>query len=93
MMILNEFGSRQSRGLFWRAQVWAVERLICLPGSSGDLRWAVAGLALRAFAALEAVAKRQLICLVRHVMGRAWRGARFASGMTNADSMVAAGGN
>ena len=44
--------------------------------------------------ALTAVANRSLVpasdALVRHVMGRAWRGARFAEDITAAATMVAA---
>lgn len=44
--------------------------------------------------ALTAVANRSLVpasnALVRHVMGRAWRGARFAEDITSAATMVAA---
>jgi hypothetical protein len=88
MMILYDFGSFRP---FWRAQVWAVEYLISVHCASGDVRWAIAALALRSFAALEAFAEKQLVSLARTVMGRAWQGARFAAEMTDADSMVAAG--
>ena len=88
MMILYDFGSFRP---FWRAQVWAVEHLISVNYASGDFRWAIAALALRWLAALEAFAQRQLACWARTVMGRAWQGARFAAEMTDADSMVAAG--
>jgi hypothetical protein len=90
MMILYGFGGFRP---FWRAQAWAVEHLISLHCTSGDFRWAIAALALRAFAALEAFAQKQLISLARNVMGRAWQGARFAGDITDADSMVAAGGS
>ena len=88
MMILCNFGSFRP---FWRVQAWAVEHLISVHGASGDFRWAIAALALRSFAALEAFAQKQLVCLARTVMGRAWQGARFAAEMTDADSMVATG--
>ncbi len=89
MMILCDFGSFRP---FWRAQAWAVEHLISVHCASGDFRWAIAALAWRSFAALEAFARKQLASLARTVMGRAWQGARFAADMTDADSMVAAGG-
>ncbi len=90
MVILCGFGGFRP---FWRAQAWAVEHLISLHCTCGDFRWAIAALALRAFAALEAFAQKQLVSLARNVMGRAWQGARFAADMTDADSMVAAGGS
>jgi hypothetical protein len=90
MMILYGFGGFRP---FWRVQAWAVEHLISVHGPSGDLRWAVAALALRSLARLEAFAQKQLVALARNVMGRAWQGARFAADMTDADSMVAAGGS
>jgi hypothetical protein len=90
MMILYDFGGFRP---FWRAQVWAVEHLISGHCASGDFRWAIAALALRSFAALEAFAQKQLVSLARTVMGRAWQGARFAADMTDADSMVATGGS
>jgi hypothetical protein len=89
MMILYDFGGFRP---FWRAQVWAVEHLISVHCASGDFRWAIAALALRSFAALEAFAQKQLVSLARTVMGRAWQGARFAASLTDADTMVAAGG-
>ena len=89
MMILYGFGGFRP---FWRAQAWAVEHLISVHCASGDFRWAIAALALRSLAALEAFAQKQLLSLARSVMGRAWQGARFAADMTDADSMVAAGG-
>ena len=97
MMILYGFGGFRP---FWRAQAWAAGHLISVHCSSGDLRWALATLALRAFAALalralaalEAFAEKELLFLARNVMGRALQGARFAADLTNADTMVAAGG-
>jgi hypothetical protein len=90
MMILCNFGSFRP---FWRVQAWAVEHLIFVHGASGDFRWAIAALTMRCFVALEAFAQKQLVSLARNVMGRAWQGARFAAEMTDADSMVAAGGS
>jgi hypothetical protein len=90
MMILCNFGSFRP---FWRVQAWVVEHLISVHCASGDFRWAIAAFALRWFVALEALAQRQLVWLARNVMCRAWQGARFAAEMTDADSMVAAGGS
>jgi hypothetical protein len=89
MMILYGCGAFRP---FWHAQAWAAEHLISMHNTGGDIRWAIATLALRAFAGLEAFAQKQLVSLARNVMGRAWQGARFAADMTDADSMVAAGG-
>jgi hypothetical protein len=90
MMILCNFGSFRP---FWRVQAWAVEHLISVHCAAGDFRWTIAALALRWLVALEAFAHKQLVSLARNVMGRAWQGARFAAEMTDADSMVAAGGS
>jgi hypothetical protein len=90
MMILYGFGGFRP---FWRAQVWAVAHLISVHCASGDYRWAIAALALRWLSALEAFAQKQLVCPARTVMGRALQGARFAADMTDADTMVAAGGS
>jgi hypothetical protein len=90
MMILCNFGSFRP---FWRVQAWAVEHLISVHCAFGDFRWAIAELTMRCFVALEAFAQKQLVSLARNVMGRAWQGARFAAEMTDADSMVAAGGS
>jgi hypothetical protein len=89
MMILCDFGGFRP---FCRAQAWAVVHLISLNNTSGDVRWAIAALALRSLNALEAFAQKQLASLARTVMARAWQGARFAAGMADADTMVAAGG-
>jgi hypothetical protein len=89
MMILYGFGTFRP---FSRAQVWAAEHLVSIHGASGDLRCAIAALALRSLAALEALIERQLVLLARTIMVRAWQGARFTADMTHADTMVAAGG-
>jgi hypothetical protein len=90
MMILCNFGSFRP---FWCVQAWAVEHLISVHCACGDFRWAIAALALRWLVALEAFAQKQLVSLARAAMARAWQGARFAAEMTDADSMVAAGGS
>jgi hypothetical protein len=90
MMILYGFGGFRP---FWRARAWAVGHLISVHCTSGDFRWAIAALALRSVAAFEAFVQKQLVSLACNVMGRAWQGARFAGGMTDADSTVAAGGS
>jgi hypothetical protein len=89
MMILYGFGAFRP---FCRAQAWACEHLVSVQCTSGDFRSAIAALALRSFAALDAFAEKQLVSLAQNVMGRALQGARFAADMTDADTMVAAGG-
>jgi hypothetical protein len=74
----------------WRLQSRAVERLVSILSPSGDLRWAIAALAIATLVALEAMIARQLALLARHTMRRALRGARFAGQTKAADSMVAA---
>ncbi|MGY0571081.1 hypothetical protein ACTGJ9_008555 [Bradyrhizobium sp. RDM12] len=78
-------------GPLWRSQVslhawlqaWAFSRLTFVDLTIVDLR-----------VALVTMLTRSLIqaadALVRHVMGRAWRGARFAEDITAAATMVAA---
>jgi hypothetical protein len=64
---------------------WASSRLVSLDLMVIDLRLA-----------LVTVVARSLVqaadALVRHVMARAWRGARFAEDITAAATMVAAAG-
>jgi hypothetical protein len=74
----------------WRIQAWAIERLVSVLSPSGDLRWAIAALAIAALAALEAMMHRQLAFFARNTMRRALKGARFAGPGKAADSMVAA---
>lgn len=84
MIIPTHFGPA---GPLWRAQaslhaslfVRAFSRLMFLDLTVVDLRAALAILLIRAADAL-----------VRHVMSRAWRGARFAEDITTAATMVAA---
>ena len=108
MMILCGFGIRGNFGPLWRAQTWAfqtwafqtwvfqtwaLERLIFFNCASGDIRWAIMLLALRSFTAVWVFGQRQFVLLVRNVAGRVGQGARFAADITDADSMVAAGGS
>lgn len=70
----------------WRAQAWhswASIRLVSLDLIAVDLRFAFAGVVARSL--IQAADM-----LVRHFMGRAWRGARFAEDITAAATMVAA---
>ena len=83
MMILHAFAGFQPLRL---------ERLLSTPRASGDFRRAIVTLALHWFAAFEAFAQTQLDALAGAVMRRAWQGACFAADLTDADSMVAAGG-
>ena len=102
MMILQAFGARESFEPVRRAYahilaqgiaqahafVWA--RLI--PFNSGDLRWALAAMALHLLSAAWAFGERLFAQWARQVLRRAWQGARFAAEMSDADTMVAAGG-
>ncbi|MBR1171916.1 hypothetical protein ACNJYD_35335 [Bradyrhizobium sp. DASA03005] len=96
MIIPTHFGQA---GPLWRSQpfqvqpfqvkarqAWAFSRLVSLDVTTiVDLRLALATAATRSLVhAADA--------LVRHVMGRAWRGARFAEDITAAATMVAAAG-
>jgi len=69
-----------------RAQVWSAQafwRLVSLDLMAVDLRFALASVVTRSLT-------QAADALVRHVMGRAWRGARFAEDITAAATMVAA---
>src|SRR5260370_7445725 len=87
MMILYGFGGFRP---FWRAQTWAWEHLISVLCTPGDLRWAVAALALRSFAALDAFAAKQLLSLAQNVMGLALPGARFRTYVTPSPTLPSA---
>ncbi|MBR1361612.1 hypothetical protein [Bradyrhizobium ottawaense] len=68
-----------------RAQAWSASafgRLVSLDLMAVDLRFALASVVARPL--IQAAD-----ALVRHVMGRAWRGARFAEDITAAATMVA----
>jgi hypothetical protein len=67
-------------------QAWAFSRLVSLDVTAiTDLRLALATAATRSLV-------QAADALVRHVMGRAWQGARFAEDITAAATMVAAAG-
>src|SRR5215472_2787767 len=68
--------------------IWALEHVVCDTSPSGDLRWMIATMVLKALAAFERLIQRQLVRLARNTMGRALQGARFASLLRTADSMV-----
>ena len=90
MTILQAFGARQSPGPLWRAQAFVLTRLIAF--NHGDLRLALAAMALRLLGSAVAFGERQLSRWARRVLRRAWQGARFAAVSKDADTMVAAGG-
>jgi hypothetical protein len=74
-------------GPLWRAgaslHAWSFSRLTFFDLTVVDLRVALATMVTRSLI-------RAADALVRHVMGRAWRGARFAEDITAAAIMVAA---
>lgn len=78
MMILSDDGSFQP---FWRAQNWAMERLIYVH-VSGDLRWAMLALVLNSLRSVWALGAQQSVLLFRSTASRA---------VKHADTMVAAG--
>lgn len=83
MIIPTHFGPT---GPLWRTQAWqawAFSRLMFFDLTVVDLRVALATMVTRSL--IQAAD-----ALVRHVMGRAWRGARFAQHITAAATMVAA---
>jgi len=90
MMFSREFAVQGGLMPLWRVHAWALERSVAVQFHSGDVRWAVVALGLRALAAAEAFLQRQLTSWARNVITRALRGARFASA---ADTTVAAGGS
>ena len=68
-----------------RVQIWACDHLASLDPVAGDPRLAIVTLLSQS---LNAAGNS----LVKNILGRAWRGARFAERLTTADTMVAAGG-
>jgi len=86
MLIPTYFGQASP---LWRVQAslqsWSFARLASFDLMFGDLRLVLAALLMRSLVqAADAV--------VRHVMGRAWRGTRLAESITAAATMVAAAG-
>jgi hypothetical protein len=78
MIILSDDGSFEP---FWRAQSWAMERLIYVH-VSGDLRWAMIALALGSLRSVWVLGWQRFALLVRGAASRAPQ---------HADTMVAAG--
>jgi hypothetical protein len=74
------------------AQIWAMERLMYVNCASGDIRWAMLALAVRAFSPLWAFGQHQLGSWIRKLAGRLAWSAQLSAGATDADTMVAAGG-
>jgi hypothetical protein len=66
-------------------QAWAFGRVVSLELMAVDLRLALATVVARSLV-------QAADALVRHFMGRAWRGARFAEDITAAATKVAAAG-
>lgn len=88
MIIPTHFGPAlpMLRAQAWSAQIlqgWAFGRLVSLDLMAVDLRFALASVVARSLT-------QAADALVRHVMARAWRGARFAEHITAAATMVAA---
>jgi len=89
MIVPTHFGPTGSP---WRAQAWqawAFSRLISLDLMAVDLRLALVSVVTRT---LVQAADALVHHVVRRVMGRAWRGARFAEDITAAATMLAAAG-
>jgi hypothetical protein len=85
---LGEAGFNSRPETLKRAQTFALEHLVTIHCISGDLRWALAELAIRSIAATLAVGRKRLVYWGRRLAQRA----RLASHLTPADTMVAAGG-
>jgi hypothetical protein len=84
MLILCDHPIRASLSPFRHAQIWTMERLMTINCASGDIRWAMVALAVRAFSPLWAFGQHQLGSWIRRLAGRL--------DATHADTMVAAGG-
>ena len=87
MIIPTHFGPAipMLRAQVWSA--WGLSRLVSLDLMAVDLRFALASVMARLLTqAADALARH----VVRSVMARAWRGARFAEDITAAATMVAA---
>jgi hypothetical protein len=85
MLILDGFG-------FQRAQTLALEHLVALHCSSGDLRCAVAALAAQSFTAIGAFVQASFAAWLRNAAHRIEQRAALLAYFTPADTMVAAGG-
>ncbi|SDT39273.1 hypothetical protein [Bradyrhizobium canariense] len=92
MMNLHMLAVREGFGSLWRAQTFVLVRLTSFNWDAGDVRGAIIALALHSLSAACVFGQRQFSLWARNVMRRAWQGARFAAEITDADSMVAAGG-
>ncbi|UPK36480.1 hypothetical protein IVB18_03610 [Bradyrhizobium sp. 186] len=90
MIIPTHFGPA---GPLWRVQAslhaWAFNRLVSPDLMAVDLRFALMSVVTRSLVQAGDAMVRHV---VRHVMSRAWRGARFAEDITAAATMVAAAG-
>ncbi|UQR62757.1 hypothetical protein LRP30_39480 [Bradyrhizobium sp. C-145] len=85
MIVPTHFGPA---GPLWRNQMWQARtfsRLVSLDLMAVDLRFAFASVVARSL--IQAAD-----ALARHIMSRAWQGARFAEDITAAATMVAAAG-
>jgi hypothetical protein len=65
MTIFSEFGFRRSRLPLANAQIFALEHLVCIHGTTTDLRWAMVELAWRSFTAMCAFMQGQLVTWAR----------------------------
>jgi hypothetical protein len=92
MLILCDHRIRASLSPLRHAQIWAMERLMYVNYASGDIRWAILALAVRSFSPLWAFGQHRLGCWLRKLAGRLAVAGRLSAGVTDADSMVAAGG-
>jgi hypothetical protein len=92
MTLLYDLGLRESSGPLRRISTFALTRLTSFNGHAGDLRWTILALVLHVLGAVCAFGHRQLSRWASRVLLRAWQGARFATDITAADTMVAAAG-
>jgi hypothetical protein len=90
MIFIDGFRLYGNRKPLWRIQAWILEHAISFNSPSGDVRSAIVLVALRSLSAMWAVGQRQLALWMRY---RGEKRAWLAGGMTDADSMVAAGGS
>jgi hypothetical protein len=92
MLILCDHRIRASLSPLRHAQIWALERLMYVNCASDDIRWAILALAVRSFSPLWAFGQHQVGCWIRKLAGRLALKTHLSAGVTDADSMVAAGG-